>query len=136
MAELFGEAFVEGEGGGFGGAVCRRRTGSKSASRFGVKFVKTPPRLTSNSVRGLMISRRGCDRLRGAAISFVPFRCRAARTDHDVAVTFFEHVRQKSLHCIVVCLDVDVVGSVRRVHPMLESTGSLEYVLLPKKPPL
>lgn len=72
MAELFGEAFVEGEGGSFGGAVWRRgATIEVSASRSGADFVDTPPRLTGNPVRCLMISRRGCDRLRGAVISFV-----------------------------------------------------------------
>jgi hypothetical protein len=72
VAELFGEAFVEGEGGGFGGAVFRKRAGSKSASRFGVQFEKTQRQLTGNSVRGLMISRRRCDRLRRACDQLHP----------------------------------------------------------------
>lgn len=33
-----------------------------------------------------------------------------------MTVTFFEHVRQESLDCVVVRFDVDVVGPVRTEH--------------------
>lgn len=71
MAELFREAFVEGEGGGFGGAVCGKRAGSKSAFTLGSNFRKgtaAPHRqlrsLLDDRLLKMRSSASSCDQLR------------------------------------------------------------------------